>query len=112
MFENILNNAIKYNEKPIAQILIIVTRSHVNDIGLIRIEFIDNGIGIDDDRKEIIFQEGYKHKKGGKGLGFGLSVVKKAVNQFHGRIWVEDTIKGDYTKGAKFVILIPEFIEE
>lgn len=112
VFENILNNAIKYNEKPIVQILIKVTRSHVNDLGLIGIEFIDNGIGIDDDRKEVIFQEGYKHKKGEKGLGFGLSVVKKAVNQFHGRIWVEDTIKGDYTKGAKFVILIPEFIEE
>ncbi|MFX1298670.1 MAG: PAS domain S-box protein [Promethearchaeota archaeon] len=111
-FENILNNSVKYNENPIIQISIEVSRSRVNDMGLIRIEFIDNGIGIDDDRKKIVLQEGYNHKKGGRGLGFGLSVVKKIVNQFHGRIWVEDKINGDHTKGAKFILLFPEFVEK
>ena len=70
-------------------------------------EFIDNGIGISDKRKEIIFQEGIESEKGTKGMGFGLSLVKKIIDKYNGKIWIEDRIKGDYTKGSNFVILIP-----
>jgi len=41
-------------------------------------------------------------------MGFGLSVAKRVINKCKGKIWVEDKISGDYSKGSNFIILIPE----
>lgn len=69
---------------------------------------MDNGIGIDDSKKATIFKEGYKKEKGGKGLGFGLSLVKKIIAGYKGRIWIDNKIKGNHSKGSNFVLLIPK----
>jgi len=29
------------------------------------------------------------------------------VEEFGGKVWVEDRVQGDHTKGARFVILLP-----
>ena len=36
--------------------------------------------------------------------------MKKAIDQYNGKIWVEDRMKGDYSKGSNFILLIPEGI--
>ena len=108
VFENILLNAINYNEKPIPEILIKISRIIINKINYIKIEFIDNGIGIPDSRKEKIFERGDKQFKGKKGMGLGLSLVLKIIKMFNGKIWAEDRIKGDYSQGSNFIIQIPE----
>jgi signal transduction histidine kinase len=59
----------------------------------------------------LIFQEGHKDEKLTKGMGFGLTLVTKILNSYNGKIWVEDKVKGDHTKGSNFVVLIPEFSE-
>jgi signal transduction histidine kinase len=110
VFENIINNAIKYNENQIVKILIKISKEIIDDIKYIRLEFLDNGIGISDEKKSIIFQKGYKEIKGGKGMGMGLSLVKILITRYNGKIWIEDRIKGDYTKGSNFILLIPESI--
>jgi signal transduction histidine kinase len=46
-----------------------------------------------------------------KGMGFGLSLIKKIIDSYYGEIWVEDRIKGDYTQGSNFVFLISEAIK-
>jgi signal transduction histidine kinase len=74
----------------------------------IRIEFTDNGIGIEDARKEEIFLRAYNKDKSISGLGLGLSLVKKIIETYKGQIWVEDRIKGDYSKGSNFIILLHE----
>lgn len=109
VFENILDNAVKYNSSTEIEISINIRTILKENSNYIRIEFIDNGIGIPDEKKKIIFQEGHKDKKGGKGLGFGLTVVKKIIHQFNGYISVEDKIKGIHKQGSNFVILFPEF---
>ena len=108
VFENILNNAVKYNENLLIKIDISISNVILNKNGYIKLEFIDNGIGISDDRKEIIFQKGFKNFKGVKGMGIGLSLVKTLVERYNGKIWIEDRVKGDYSKGSKFILLIPE----
>jgi len=106
-FENILNNGVKYNNTPKVEITIKISKEEKDDRNFIKIEFIDNGIGISDEFKKNVFQRGYNNNKGGKGLGFGLSVVKKVIELYSGKIWIENRIKDDYSKGTKFIVLLP-----
>ncbi len=110
VFENLLNNAVKYNDSPIVKIQTKISRKIEKGKNYFKIEFIDNGIGIMDEKKEIIFKKGYKKEKGTKGMGFGLTLVKKLIKSYNGKIWVEDIVEGDYTQGSNFVVLIPEAI--
>jgi PAS domain S-box-containing protein len=108
LFENILINAIRYNRNHSIQIIINISKRKNEDNNFIKLEFIDNGIGIPDTMKEKIFQRGYNAKEFVSGLGLGLTLVKKILNLYKGEIWVQDKIEGDYTQGSNFVILIPE----
>ena len=69
-------------------------------------EFIDNGIGISDARKETIFQR--SSERSITGMGLGLSLVKFIIDSYEGDILVKNRIRGDYTKGSNFIIFIPE----
>ena len=108
VFDNILNNAVKHNTNPIAEILIRIAKEERGMKNYIQFEFIDNGNGIPDNRKQLIFQRNHPKKEYVKGLGIGLSLVFKIIENYGGEIWVEDKVKGDHSKGSKFVILIPE----
>ncbi|MHA1987587.1 MAG: sensor histidine kinase [Promethearchaeota archaeon] len=103
-FENIITNSINYNKNKIIRIVVIIS---VIDDDYVKIEFKDNGIGIDDDRKEHIFRETRMKKRHSKGMGIGLSLVAKLIEIYGGNIWVEDRISGDSSKGCNFIILIP-----
>ncbi len=108
VFENILHNAIKYNKNETIEIQINIFREEINKNKFIKLEFMDNGIGIFDENKESVFQKGYKRDKKVRGMGIGLSLVKKIIKSYNGKIWVENRIKDDYEQGSNFVILIPE----
>ena len=108
VFENILNNAVKYNKNSPVEILIKINEVQENDEKYVKIEFLDNGIGIMDELKQYTFKKGYKTEMKSKGMGFGLSIVKKILKSYNGQIWVENKVEGDYTQGSNFVLLIPE----
>ncbi len=108
IFENILINSIDYNKNDIVQIEIIVSQLRELNRNFIKLEFRDNGIGIDDERKTEILQEGHKRSKNSKGLGIGLSLAAKLIDLYMGRMWIEDRIVGDPSQGSNFVILIPK----
>ncbi len=108
VFENLLFNAIKHNEDMPLEILIKITREHIKNTHYIKMEFIDNGIGIEDSRKETLFQGDFSFKRSLDGMGLGLSLVKRIIDLFKGKIWLEDRVKGDHTKGCNFIILLPE----
>ena len=108
VFENILNNAVKYNKNSPVEILIKINEVQENDEKYVKIEFLDNGIGIMDELKQYTFKKGYKTEMKSKGMGFGLSIVKKILKSYNGQIWVENKVEEDYTQGSNFVLLIPE----
>jgi PAS domain S-box-containing protein len=108
VFENILNNAVKHNENPIIEIFIKISKEKEQDKNYIMIEFIDNGIGIPDDDKKVIFNRDYKRNKSIKGMGIGLSLVKKIIENYGGKIWIENRVSGDHSKGSNFILCLPE----
>lgn len=108
VFENLLINSIRHNKNSTVEICIKALKLHKNNKKSIKFEFKDNGIGISDDRKNIIFAQGKDIKNKTEGMGLGLSLVKKIIESYNGKIWIEDRIKGDFTKGSNFIFLIPE----
>ncbi|MBN1801354.1 MAG: PAS domain S-box protein [Candidatus Lokiarchaeota archaeon] len=106
VFENIILNAIKHNDNKSLEIEIKLSRIESGDTSNIQIEFIDNGTGIEETRKKLIFQREENGSIGGMGLG--LSLVKKIIEIYSGKIWVENRILDDFSKGSKFIMLIPE----
>jgi PAS domain S-box-containing protein len=107
VFENILHNAIKYNKRAEIKIQVKLSKELKDEKSFLKLEFIDNGIGIQDQSKELIFEKGYKKDTKIRGMGIGLSLVKKIVESFKGEIWVQNRIKDDYQHGSNFVMLIP-----
>jgi signal transduction histidine kinase len=111
VFENIIMNSIIYNRNEVVQIEIIISKVNISYKNFVKIEFKDNGMGIEDDRKGKIFQNVHIKSKHSKGMGIGLSLVAKLIELYDGEIWVEDRINGDSSKGSNFTILIP-LVEE
>ena len=106
VFENILFNAIKYNENEVIEISIDLSLKIENDQESIVIEVKDNGIGIPDSMKKAIFKK-TEAGKGGKGMGVGLSLVRTAMNLYNGHISVKNRVEDDHTKGSNFILSIP-----
>lgn len=107
VFENILINAVRYNESDEVEVVIEISEVREEEKEYIKIEFKDNGIGIQDSLKDQIFDKPFKNFTEKKGLGLGLSLVAKLLELCEGRIWVEDKIPGEYQSGSNFVILLP-----
>ena len=104
VFENILLNAVKYNDNPIVKVMINISEAEEEGQNFIKIEFKDNGIGISNTRKKMIFERRSIVDENVRGLGIGLSLVKRIIESYLGKIWVEDNVG---KKGSNFIILIP-----
>jgi PAS domain S-box-containing protein len=106
VFSNLVGNAIKHSGDR-ADIKLIL--NIVNDKGsrYCQVSVEDDGPGIPDDFKGKIFNRLLKGSENAKGMGLGLYLVKSLVNSYGGRVWVEDRVAGDYTKGARFVVMLP-----
>ena len=111
VFRIILNNAVKYNDNRIKEIIVRISKE-VKDLSSdIKIEFIDNGVGIPDLMKKSVFQPVYKKTKDFKRIGLGLLLVNEVIRNVSGRVWVEDKVQGDHTKGSNIIVLIPEALD-
>ncbi len=108
VFENLLINAIKHNRNLIIKIIVRILREQQNGINYIKMEFLDNGVGVSDSVKERIIKRTYSKEEIFLGMGLGLSLVRGIIETYNGKIWVEDRVKGDRSKGSNFVLLIPE----
>ena len=103
VFSNILGNAIKHSTGPVT-IEIGLDRIFVTGKEYCRVAIDDNGTGIPDDMKSKIFTRFQRGKTKASGRGLGLYLVKTLVENFKGKVWVEDRVPGDSTKGSRFVI--------
>jgi nitrogen-specific signal transduction histidine kinase len=72
-----------------------------------RVAVEDDGPGIPDTLKNTLFDRLSLTTTRARGKGFGLCLIKMLVDDYHGKFWVEDRIKGDHTNGARFVVMLP-----
>lgn len=104
IFLNLINNAVRYNDKNVAT----VTIKCEDDGEMTKFTVTDNGIGIREEHYGKIFDLFSSSDKpdafGVKGTGIGLATVKKIVENNHGTIKV-DSIVGE---GTKFIIRLPK----
>jgi len=110
LIENILNNSVHHNINSKIEIQIDISKKIEEGKNFVKIEIIDNGVGIPDEIKMKVFTRGDLEIKNISGSGLGLKLVKKLVDIYKGKIWIEDKIKGDYSNGSKFILLFPEAI--
>ncbi len=85
LFQNLIQNAIKYNDKPSG--LIEIESSVENNE--IKFSIKDNGIGIKDVYQTKIFKMFAKLENKDESSGIGLSIVKKIIDFKEGKIWLE-----------------------
>ncbi len=74
---------------------------------MLRIEFTDYGPGIPDEQKSQIFRRNGAAADQLEGKGLGLTLADRYITDLGGRIWVEDRVSDNPSKGSKFVILLP-----
>ncbi|HZY82533.1 MAG TPA: ATP-binding protein [Cyclobacteriaceae bacterium] len=98
---NLLSNSIKYSDPQKMRKYIQVSAHVFNDT--IFLTFEDNGIGIDTEHQEKIFDLFYRVTADRKGTGLGLYIVKDTIDRLKGKIYVK-SVKGESTS---FTITLP-----
>jgi len=87
VFQNLVTNAIKYNnsEKPQVKIY------SENKGTFVQISIADNGVGIPVEAREKVFEmfSRVENTSGADGTGIGLSTVKNIIEKIKGKIWIE-----------------------
>lgn len=102
IFRNLIDNAIKYMDKPQGRIEIGCSEQQ----GLWRFAVSDNGPGIDGKYFDKIFQmfQTLAPRDERESTGIGLAIVKKVVDLWGGRVWVESKVG----EGATFFFTLPK----
>ena len=70
----------------------------------VRVEIMDNGVGISEEEMPHIFERFYKGS--GDGLGLGLAIVKELVSAHGGTV----EIRSEVNKGARFILTFPVIV--
>jgi len=97
VYFNVISNAIKFTSE--GKIVINIDKVHKNDLdtfkdsafnSFVKIEIIDTGVGMAEDKKNKIFERFYQDSQmEGKGYGIGLSHTKELIDAHQGYIEVD-----------------------
>jgi len=100
---NLIANAIKYTPKGKA-----VTIRTYSKLTKLYIEVQDEGIGIPADKLNVIFQPHVRLDETAPGLGIGLSICKRAIEQLLGHVRVASVVSG----GSVFTVILPQSLHK
>jgi len=101
VFENLLSNAIKYMDKPQGRVKV----GCVREDGFWKFSVADNGPGIEEKYFEKIFKifQTLSSRNKSESTGVGLTIAKKVVELYGGRIWLESKVG----EGSTFFFTFP-----
>ena len=91
LFQNLISNAIKFRKE--SEPCLINIRAHSEECHW-TFSVSDNGVGIPEAKKELVFDlfTQLNPKGAYEGYGIGLSICKKIVEIHEGKIWIESTL--------------------
>jgi PAS domain S-box-containing protein len=94
---NLIGNAVKFGGPGVEVTIRVEERD-----GEVLVTVADTGPGVPDNGKEAIFHRFERGHAKGRGEGLGLFIVRKLIERYEGRIWVEDRVSGHPEEGAAF----------
>jgi signal transduction histidine kinase len=100
VFQNLIQNAIDYNESETPLIEIDCTENEA----FYTIKVKDNGVGIKEEYTDKIFNSFMKLHNNFNSTGLGLSIAKRIIESKGGKIWVES----EENNGSTFYFTIPK----
>jgi two-component system, NtrC family, sensor kinase len=95
VFINLIGNSIKFSGTR----AVIDISVHDNK-EMVEVVITDNGPGISDERKPVIFDRFWRGKTTRSGKGPGLFIARSLVERYGGRIWAGDAVPGRTDAGA------------
>lgn len=101
VFQNLLSNAIKFMDKPVGRVRV----GCVQDGDFWRFSVSDNGPGIEARHFERVFRlfQTLASRDEFESTGVGLAVVKKIVESYGGRVWIQSEVG----RGTTFLFTLP-----
>lgn len=106
LYSNIVGNAIKHSSGPLT-VNIDLTTMVEDSQKYCHVTIEDNGPGITDVLKKELSERRSPINNRYAGKGFGLCIIKTLIKDFKGKLKIEDRVPGKYTKGTKFVVMLP-----
>lgn len=111
---NLFTNAIKYDQHEEVVIDVDTRPAKLEGKDFVQVRIVDRGIGIPDELKEKIFSVEFRKlareqsllSSRVKGAGMGLSIVRSLVERYGGKVWVENRVCDDHTRGSVFNLLL------
>lgn len=109
VLRNLLSNAMKYSA-PKKEVRVLLGSDYIATNGYRqrawKVMVIDQGIGVNKEELATVFEKfvrGSRIKAGDSGVGLGLSICKRIIEDHHGIIWAEQNKE----EGTTFCFLLP-----
>lgn len=95
IFSNLIENAIKHNDKPICEITI----GHTEEKHYYKFFIKDNGTGVDKKYHDKMFKlfQTLNIEEENPTAGIGLAIVKKIVIELGGKVWIDSDVNEHFT---------------
>jgi len=101
IISNLLSNSVRYRDKTKTNKFIAINCKIIDQKLILSVE--DNGIGIEPEHQNRIFEIFYRVPSSLKGSGLGLYIVKESVKKLNGKI----TLISQLGVGSQFVVELP-----
>jgi signal transduction histidine kinase len=102
VFANLIGNSLKHGGAE--PHVVIRVEPRVRDV-MVSIE--DNGGGIVDPLKSLVFERFQRGDTTVSGKGLGLFICRSLIERYGGRIWVEDRVRNDPSQGTVIRFTLP-----
>ena len=100
LFQNLISNAVAYIDKPLGEVEVGAEEHKTHVVFYVK----DNGPGIAKENHSKIFKMFQSLVNNEKSTGLGLSIVKKIVDNYNGKLWIDSEVG----KGSTFFVQLPK----
>jgi signal transduction histidine kinase len=106
VFDNLISNSIRFGKSDVR----ITVSTRDNNDGTVEVSVADNGPGILDKSKPVIFERFLKGTDKRSSYGLGLHIVKLLIEAYGGRVWADDRVAGHPEEGVAIRFTLTKYV--